>query len=297
MTLITFIIPTYNTPTEWLQTCLESIHKLSLATDEREIIVVDDGSDQPLNETQISPFHAQILHQAHAGVSAARNLAIKNAKGKYIQFVDADDFLETKPYEEIINILQIEQVDAVGFAFKKRKRRSRPHHLCSGTDFVRRYNMFGSACSYVFLREKIANIEFPTDLQYGEDEFFTLKALLEMDLVRITNIKAYNYRKNVNSATSGNSQVNNQKRLNDHLQLIKHVDWFMYYLEGKKYKAAKRRIAQLAADYLHNTRRLTRGKNQTQAAREQLRQMHLYPLPLRCYTLKYFLQAICSRLK
>lgn len=296
MILLTFIIPTYNTPDEWLQACLESIANLSLTTDEREIIVVDDGSEKPVDEELVKRYNGQLISQPHAGVSVARNQALKIAKGKYIQFVDADDHLIVEGYEEVLNYLMIEKPDAVGFTFYNKKRRSRPHHLCSGTYFVRHYNLFGAVWSYTFLRDKIKTMEFAPDLQHGEDELFTLKAMLEMDLVRITNIAAYNYRSNDQSVTYQSSLQAVQKRLNDHLELIKRIDWFMYYLEGKKYKAAKRRIAQLSADYLQNTRRLTHSKEKLQTARKQLKELHLYPLPLKCYTWKYLFQAIRTHL-
>ena len=97
---ISFIIPVYNVPTEMLCECLDSIIRLSLRKSEREIIVVDDGS-------QVSPLGAlnnyldDIIHirQKNGGLGCARNRGLQNATGQYIQFVDADDALITNQYE------------------------------------------------------------------------------------------------------------------------------------------------------------------------------------------------------
>jgi glycosyltransferase involved in cell wall biosynthesis len=82
-----------------LRQCLDSIIRLSLRKSEREIIVVDDGS-------QVSPLGALnnylediiYIRQKNGGLGCARNRGLQNATGQYIQFVDADDALITNQY-------------------------------------------------------------------------------------------------------------------------------------------------------------------------------------------------------
>lgn len=84
--IVSFIITTYNLSLNYLKECLDSILKLSLNAKEREIILVDDGSDiSPLND--LAEYQNQIIYlrQPNQGVSVARNYGIMIAKGNYIQ--------------------------------------------------------------------------------------------------------------------------------------------------------------------------------------------------------------------
>ena len=76
--LVSFIVTTFNLPTAYLKECLESITALSLAKSEREIIVVDDGSDiSPINELLGLREHIVYIRQENQGVSEARNTGIR----------------------------------------------------------------------------------------------------------------------------------------------------------------------------------------------------------------------------
>jgi GT2 family glycosyltransferase len=86
------IIPTYNRPHQ-IQSCLESLTQLEYPRDRFEVIVMDDGSDQPLDQV-VAPFHNQLnlrlIRQQNAGPAAARNHAAQHANGKYLAFTDDD---------------------------------------------------------------------------------------------------------------------------------------------------------------------------------------------------------------
>ena len=80
--LVTFIITTYNLNAELLKECVESITKLSTSIDEREIIVIDDGSDLPaLNSLTSVCKNIVYLWQPNNGASAARNIGLDIAHG------------------------------------------------------------------------------------------------------------------------------------------------------------------------------------------------------------------------
>lgn len=90
--LFSVIIPSYNRPKQ-LGTCLESLTQLDYLRDRFEVIVVDDGSDRPL-DTVVAPFkdslNLRLIRQNNAGPAAARNSAARQAKGKYLAFTDDD---------------------------------------------------------------------------------------------------------------------------------------------------------------------------------------------------------------
>src|SRR5713101_4563476 len=86
------IIPTYQRPDQ-LSTCLEALAQLDYPRDRFEVIVVDDGSETPL-ETVVAPFCDQLvvtlLRQANAGPATARNTGVARARGQFLAFTDDD---------------------------------------------------------------------------------------------------------------------------------------------------------------------------------------------------------------
>lgn len=92
MNFFSIIIPTYNRP-ERLASCLEAIAFLDYPRDCFEVIVVDDGSNTPLDRI-VAPFknniNIQLLRQANAGPAAARNKGAEAAQGKFLAFTDDD---------------------------------------------------------------------------------------------------------------------------------------------------------------------------------------------------------------
>ncbi len=90
--VFSIVIPTYNRPRQ-LQGCLQALTKIDYPRDRFQVVVVDDGSMQPLNAT-VEPFLAELdidlLRQENAGPAAARNAGAQFAKGDYIAFTDDD---------------------------------------------------------------------------------------------------------------------------------------------------------------------------------------------------------------
>ena len=87
--LISFILTYYNLPVNMLCQCIDSVMALSLTPEEREIIVVDDGSkDSPVNSLMKYGDDITYIRQRNQGLSEARNTGIQMAAGQYLQFVD-----------------------------------------------------------------------------------------------------------------------------------------------------------------------------------------------------------------
>lgn len=102
MDLITIIVPIYNCE-KYLNRCIESIQKQTYKN--IEIILVNDGSTDKSKEICMDfakkDKRIKVINIDNGGVSRARNIGIKNAKGKYIGFVDADDWIEKDMYESL----------------------------------------------------------------------------------------------------------------------------------------------------------------------------------------------------
>ena len=121
--LVSFIITTYNLPINLLIECLQSVFSLSLGQDEREIILVDDGSDVcTLQELGAYQNQLTYIRQTNQGAAAARNLGLKVANGMYVQFIDGDDALIPFSYEHCLDIIRYKNADVVSFAASSSKK-------------------------------------------------------------------------------------------------------------------------------------------------------------------------------
>ena len=151
--LVSFIVTTYNLPVTLLDECLNSILSLSLSEEEREIILIDDGSERSPIDFLSKRDDLIYIRQANQGLSVARNNGLQWAKGEYIQFVDGDDYLVTAPYEHCLDFVRYDQPDMVLFHMTASNDPdtafSTPQPV-SGCEYLIENNMRAAACGYIF---------------------------------------------------------------------------------------------------------------------------------------------------
>lgn len=289
--LVTFVVCYYNLPVQMLCQCVDSILALSLQHDEREIIVVDDGSDvNPTNALMQYGDDIIYVRQKNSGLSAARNLGISMATGRYLQFVDGDDRLMTEPYNHCLDVLRShEDADMVMFDFTTTTDVSTTYtdgRVLSGTEYMRHNNIHGSACLYIFRQKTLSELRFTPGI-FHEDEEFTPQLLLRAEHVYPTDARAYYYHHRPNSITSTTDEEKVQKRLDD-LHAITHRLYMMTdRLPQNDRLALRRRVAQLTMDYLYQIIMQTRSAQQLDTRIAQLRSEGLFPLPDEDYSQKY----------
>lgn len=114
---ISFIVPVYNA-SRTLEHCIKSL--LTQTYDNFEIVLVDDGSVD--GSSKICDDFAQkenrvvVYHQENAGVSAARNKGLEFACGKYVTFVDADDWIDSNVCETFVKACEKQDYDLFCFS-------------------------------------------------------------------------------------------------------------------------------------------------------------------------------------
>ncbi len=117
---ISVIIPIYNVE-KYLGECLDSV--LAQSFKDFEVICVDDGSTDKstkiLEEYQKKDNRIKILQQQRGGAGVARNLGLGHAQGKYVQFLDSDDYFEPNLLEEMYTRAEKYDVDLVVCSSKK----------------------------------------------------------------------------------------------------------------------------------------------------------------------------------
>lgn len=102
-TFISVIVPVYNIE-EYIERCVNSI--LNQTYDNFEVLLVDDGSTDRSGEIldcyKEKDSRVKVFHKENGGSSSARNLAIDNANGEYLSFVDSDDYIEPDFLESLV---------------------------------------------------------------------------------------------------------------------------------------------------------------------------------------------------
>ena len=265
--LVSFIITYYNLPVDMLHECIGSIMQLPLQSEEREIILIDDGSDiTPLNEIIDYRDEVIYLRQHNQGLSTARNVGVDISKGRYIQFIDADDCLIKGGYEHCLSILRKESPDMVIFNFTREGTDVDTPYLfdgpVSGTEYMHHNNLRASACGYVFL-------------------------ILRADSIYSTDTCAYYYRVRENSIVHNDDTQWKIKRLDDAEYVIMQLDHLANTLASSERIALQRRVAQLTMDYIYNIIMLTHSEQQLEERLTRLQKCGMFPLPARDYTQKY----------
>ena len=289
--LVSFIVTYYNIPIDMLRECIESIVNLSLKEEEREIILIDDGSDVvPLDE--LIDYRDQIIYLRHKnmGVSDARNKGIDICKGKYIQFVDADDCIIKSNYEQCLEKVKNNDPDMVLFRLSRDSVEvDSPEYFygpVTGTDYMRHNNLCASACSYIFRKKLLVGLRFTSGILH-EDEEFSPQLILRADTVFSTDNCAYYYRERMGSRLNSNDPDNQKKKLDDAEYVIFELDHLAATLPSAERIALQRRVAQLSMDHIYNVIMSTHSEKILDEYLDRLRKRGLFPLPDREYTLKY----------
>lgn len=192
---LSVILPTYNR-SKVIGRMIDSI--LSQSFKDFELLIIDDGSQDDTLEMlkQYQDSRIRVFTQNNSGVSSARNVGIKNARGEYLVFVDSDDFLLEGFFEEISQTLQERKSEILvcNGAIQDHKSISRAPHFWlkpkmyqdetldfEGLEFLKLFCLYCGiswACAKFFKRSLIEKhqILFPEHISYGEDVCFIFKA-------------------------------------------------------------------------------------------------------------------------
>ena len=118
--LVSVVVPVYNVE-KYLNRCLDSI--VSQTYKNIEIILVDDGStdmsSSMCDEWRRRDNRIKVVHKKNAGLGEARNSGIENATGKYICFVDSDDYIELRTISTCVALAEEKELDLVSYGFNK----------------------------------------------------------------------------------------------------------------------------------------------------------------------------------
>ncbi len=202
--LISIIVPVYNVQ-EYLKNCINSI--LNQSYKNIEIILVDDGSTD--ESSSICDLYVKkdnrikVIHKENGGLSDARNMGIKSARGKYITFVDSDDYLDEN-YVKVLYILITENNSDIACSRMKKTdslndkiiNKNEKINIYNSIDAIKEIlyqrNIDNSAPSKLFKKDLFENILFPVGYAF-EDLDTMYKLFLQANKIVSTTNNYYLY--------------------------------------------------------------------------------------------------------
>lgn len=238
MDKVSVIVPVYNVE-DYLEECIDSI--LGQTYSNLEIILVDDES--PDNCGQICDNYAKkdnrikVIHKENGGLSDARNIGIENSTGKYITFIDSDDFVNERYIEILYNQLINTQSDIAICSYLRLNNNldninveiNEPEVLTRQETLLRLYGnnriSYVIACAKLYKIELFKNIRFPKG-KINEDEYIAYKLYEESNLISYNSSKLYYYRTTTDS-------IMNRKISIKRLDVLETFDEQLYYYRNQ----------------------------------------------------------------
>ena len=237
--MVSVIVPTYNVD-EYIKQCIDSL--LDQTYRNIEVICIDDGSTDDtvpiLKFMQEKDDRLILIQQDHAGVSAARNKGLDAARGKYISFVDSDDFIQWNSYEILVSVAEKNQLDLIIFGGNAVG--EAPEWIQKKLNTKYKYYERGTAGKVVFdeesarpflwlhfikrqIIEEGEKLRFNETMEMGEDQLFQFEYVPRAQSVMVLEDKLYNYRIGRNCSLMQLYEKQRMKKFDSHILLISKV--------------------------------------------------------------------------
>ena len=235
---VSFIVPVYNS-SRFLPLCIDSI--LSQTFSDLEIILIDDGSTdgsaEICDEYSKKDGRVKVIHQANAGVSAARNVGIDTASGKYFILCDSDDMIRPDLAEETLRIAEKGGFDCVVYEYESIAESTEKPVCTESTGLVeemtsrdaletvligKKFRML--AWNKLYSRELWNGIRFPVGRKYGDDSSVTYLLLDKCSKIGYLHEKLYFYRMNSESALHKKVSIDNFQLFDAYNELVDYIN-------------------------------------------------------------------------
>lgn len=207
--LLSVIVPTYNVQ-DYLQNCLNSLLDQDLSKDLYEILVINDGStdNSPkiASDFESNYSNVKLINQRNQGLSAARNTGIDHAIGKYIYFIDSDDYVSKNSFGLIMDTLEKNELDLLCLGIRQTSQldihdadnldaiRARPVEVVDGITYLADNNYANNAWWYFINKRYLDELElkFPVG-RFVEDANFTAEVIVNTKRMAYLPLDFYRY--------------------------------------------------------------------------------------------------------
>ena len=232
---LSILIPMYNAAT-YIGNCLNSLNNQGLSKEDFEVIIMDDGSTDNcagiVSSYIISHENYILYREANSGADSTRNKLLKRAKGDYIYFLDADDYLAYNSLNSILNYAKKNDLDFIGFdtleteklnQFELNVDIDKPFNLpiINGLEFLKENrHLRHEVWWYIVKRDLLLSNEivFPSNGN-NSDVVFTLKSIVKAKKLSYYPIAIHRYLQTA-SSVMGDKSVYNRRKLIDSLFIM-----------------------------------------------------------------------------
>lgn len=310
--LISVIIPVYNVE-KYLPRCLESV--INQTYRNIEIIVVDDGSHDNCgkicDEYALKDDRIIVIHKKNAGVSCARNDGIETAKGRYICFVDSDDYVMPDYVEKLYKALVDNDADIVTCDYY----RNAGNELMKDVSADFPFQVIENDCQFFYDKSIIEfraqvpwnkifkadiisenNVRFLSDIPLGEDSLFVIEYIEYAERACFIEEKLYVYTDSDTSVCKSSEKrsfFDNTCKLIDYMDVISDRSSSEYY---KKSLQLSKMMCQI--NLLYDNKKFKLKKDVKKVRKDIMNNMSLFlgsALSLRV-KLRYLLMAVSPSL-
>ena len=235
--LVSVIMPVYNAE-EFLDKSVSSV--INQTYKNLEILLIDDCStDNSYNilkeyankDNRIKLFH----NKQNKHVSATRNVGIKNATGKYLYFIDSDDFIDNDYIEHLVKTAEKENADIVvntniyKCKNKRKKNIFKNIQMDSNTIYNKYVIKTNPSIWYMLFKRELQeknNIFFPIDIKIGEDAIFNILFFAKANIVSVISPNSFYYY-NQNNENSIITTINYNLYFNNALLIISNTHQYL----------------------------------------------------------------------
>lgn len=211
MCLLSIIVPIYNVEL-YLETCLRSLTRQTLQ--DIEILLINDGSTDRSGEIAQSyasqDTRIKLFHQQNSGQGIARNVGLEMAKGKYVAFVDSDDWVILSAFKRLVDVAEEYEADMVMgnvlFCYNNGKRIDRykrtnksvfenglPGNECL-IHLSKQYALSPMVVTYLYIRELLEKHHLRFEPTIHEDELWVPQTFCFAQKVKVIDFLFYGYR-------------------------------------------------------------------------------------------------------
>ena len=239
------VIAVYNTA-KYLPKAIESIIYQTIGFEDHvQLILVNDGSEDESEEILLNyqkqyPNNIFVISQDNSGQASARNNGLNYVQGKYVNFMDSDDYLSKNALKEVFKFFEEHEseIDLVSIPMTFFGRKTSPHMLNPKFTKTRVVNLIKdpnnpqlSSSSAFIKRDCLKKYKFPTNVSFSEDSILVNKLLLEKKKYGMVKTATYYYRKREDTGSTMDNVDTKKEYFTDKLKY--------YYMELINYALAK----------------------------------------------------------
>lgn len=245
---LSVIIPAYNA-SDFISMSIGSVLNSDSDIFRIEIIVVNDGStdntQQKCEELQKKYPNIKLLNKPNGGLSSARNAGLEIAKGKYVLFLDADDFIAPDSLPKLISAAEDNNAEIFMFGFRFANPEDYGKYTVTNIDYATRINAIeylkktqakaldGAVWRCLFLKSFISStsVRFNTKIKFSEDNLFMMEILPHCKRMFQTATICHNYVQHGSNMTHDSLRCDWHKKME--INISRAVEIYQTYIKNQ----------------------------------------------------------------